>query len=124
MYARPSVPSPTYTHYQLYNAQGTPVLLEDYGKPTFLAYQLPYYAALQEQPVLDAALKTTIHQRFSAFPILETYLSQHLTNDSTTLSQAQQWLEKETAQNKLSLWKENYVWVKNNFVLSTKHLVF
>lgn len=124
MYARPSTPSTTYTHYQLYDAQGTAIFLEEYAKHTFLAYQLPYYAALQEQPILNAALKATIHQRFSAFPILETYLSQHLTNDSTALPQAQQWFKKQTAQNKLSLWKENYVWVKNNFVLSTKSLVF
>ncbi|MGH1338270.1 MAG: hypothetical protein ACRBFS_19255 [Aureispira sp.] len=124
MYARSSPPAATYTHYQLYNAQQKPVLLSNYASATFLAYQLPYYHQLQQQKIINAPLKTTIQQRFATFPVLETYLIEQLTNDTSSLPHAQQWLEKKTAQNKLSLWKENYVWVKNNFVLSTKHLVF
>lgn len=125
MYARPAASTPfTYTHYQLYDEQQNPILLQDYPASNFLEYQLVFYAQLQSQHPVDAPLQATIHRRFATFPHLEYYLVQHLTNDSSALSHAQQWLEKRTEQNKLSLWKENYVWVKNNFELLTKKLVY
>lgn len=124
MYARPSNSSSIYEHYQLYNAQQEPILLSNYPATSFLEYQLPYYAQLQRQQPIDEALKRTIHKRFAALPLLENYLIQSLTNDSTALLHAQQWLQEKTGQEKIMLWKENYVWVKNNFVLLTKDLVF
>lgn len=125
MYARPATtPLPTYTHYQLYNKQQEPILLQNYPASNFLEYQLIFYAQLKNQNPIDAPLKTTIHRRFAAFPKIEHYLEQQLTNDSSALSHAQQWLEKKTEQNELSLWKENYVWVKDSFGLLTKNLVY
>lgn len=125
MYARPAASPPTYfIHYQLYNEQQEPVLLQEYPAATFLEYQLHFYATLQAQHPIDAPLKATIHRRFATFPSLETYLIQQLANDSSTLLHAQQWLEKKTEQNELSLWEENYVWVKDSFKLLTKSLVY
>lgn len=122
MYARP-ITSSTYTHYQLYNDQQVPISLDQYPEAVFLAYQLPYYQQLQQQNPIDAPLKQTIQQRFGAYPFIQNYLIQQLTNKSSALPHAQQWLSKKTEQNKISTWKENYVWVKDNFVLLTKTLV-
>lgn len=125
MYARPkSTPHQVYTQYQLYNAQHQPINLNQYVDAAFLEYQLSYYAQLYQQTPIDAPLQQTIQNRFAHFPTLANYLQQQLSNDSIALFHCQQWLEKRIEQNKLSLWEENYVWVKNNFVLLTKDLVF
>ncbi|MFK7798281.1 MAG: hypothetical protein AB8E82_12570 [Aureispira sp.] len=125
MYARPNASqNQVYTQYQLYNRSQQPINLNQYIAPTFLAYQLPYYAQLYQQQPIDAPLRQTIQNRFDHFPTLVKYLNQQLANDSTSLLHCQQWLKGKTEQNKLSFWKENYVWVKNNFVLLTKTLVY
>lgn len=125
MYARPKASqNHIYTHYQLYNAQQNPIHLDQYVNAAFLEYQLSYYAQLYQQNPIDAPLHQTIQNRFAHFPTLAKYLHQQLANDSTALLHCQQWLNEKTEQNKLSSWKENYVWVKTNFVLLTKTLVY
>jgi hypothetical protein len=98
--------------------------LHQYVDAAFLEYQLAHYTLLHQQKPIDAPLHQTIQNRFGYFPTLTNYLQEQLCNDSTALLHGQQWLKKKTEQNELSLWKENYVWVKNNFVLLTKDLVF
>ncbi len=124
MYARPTSPAASYSSYRLYDAQHIPIDLTHYKASHFLAYQLHYYAQLNSQSLIDRPLRQTIQQRFFTTPVLQAYLVEHLTNKAIALPHAQRWLSSQIKKNKLSLWKENYVWVKNNFVLLTKELVY
>jgi hypothetical protein len=122
MYARPVAKHTIYTTQRLYYKQ-QPIDLSAHAAAHFWAYQLHYYTQLTAQSPIDAPLKQTIQQRFSAFPVLNQYLQRHLCNNKSALVYAPQWMAKNLNYPELSIWQENYVWVKDSLVLLTKNLV-
>ncbi len=116
MYSEPCEVADTYSTVVLYQEEKRLSAYDLVAAPSFLQYQLRYYAKLIAQDSVDY-VQMTIENRFGKQSAFSNYLIPFLTNSELSLPTVNGFFSALSGYENLSIRRENYKWVKNKFVL-------